>query len=105
MQICLNLILNAIDAISDGMKIRIEADYSDGDRVRILFANEGPAIPSEMRQKIFDPFFTTKKTGTGLGLSITQRLVKEASGEICLLDTEEKTVFQIFLPAAGNFMR
>jgi signal transduction histidine kinase len=105
LQICLNLILNAIDAMSEGMEIRIEADYSDDHWVRLLFANEGLVIPPEMRHRIFDPFYTTKKTGTGLGLSITQRLVREASGEICLLDIAEETVFQILLPAAGDFMR
>jgi signal transduction histidine kinase len=105
MQICLNIILNAIDAMSEGMKLRVEADYFMGSKVKIVFANQGEAIPEDLRGRIFDPFFTTKKTGTGLGLSITQRLIKEARGEIMLLDSEDETIFQILLPAASDFMR
>ncbi|MBI9107981.1 MAG: hypothetical protein JEZ04_14635 [Spirochaetales bacterium] len=105
MQICLNLMLNAIDAMSAGMRLRLEVDYFDSSRVKIVFANDGPVIPDDIRARIFDPFFTTKKTGTGLGLSVTQRLVREASGEISLLEADDQTVFQILLPAATDFMR
>ena len=104
-QICLNLILNAMDAMSDGMRLRIAVDYSEDARTRIIFANQGERIPEYIKSRIFDPFFTTKETGTGLGLSITQRLLKEASGEISLIDSEDETIFQILLPAAAGFMR
>lgn len=104
MQICLNLILNAVDAMSDGMRLRVEAEYFMGTKVRITFANQGLKIPEDIKGRIFDPFFTTKKAGTGLGLSITQRLLKEAKGEIMLLDSKDETVFQIILPAASEFM-
>jgi len=105
MQICLNLILNAVDAMSSGMLLRLEAEYFEDDWVKIVIANEGEKIPDDIRPRIFDPFFTTKKSGTGLGLSITQRLVREAAGEICLVDSEDETVFQILLPVSANFMR
>ncbi len=105
MQICLNLILNAIDAMSEGMRLLVSAEYTDDERVRIVFSNQGELIPEDVRGRIFDPFFTTKKTGTGLGLSITQRLLREASGEIKLLDSEKETVFEILLPAAAGSMR
>lgn len=104
-QVGLNLILNAVDAMSDGMKLRIRAEYSGDTKVKIVFANQGKRIPVDIRSRIFDPFFTTKKAGTGLGLSITKRLIKEASGEIILLDSENETVFQILLPAASGFIK
>ncbi len=105
MQVCLNLILNAIDAMSEGDTLRIEAGYDEDGRVQMFFANQGSVIPEELRSKIFDPFFTTKKTGTGLGLSITQRLIEEASGKISLIDSENETIFQILLPSADEYMR
>lgn len=105
MQICLNLFLNAVDAMSAGMRMLIKAEYKEPRIVEILFSNQGVPIPADIRPRIFDPFFTTKKTGTGLGLSITQRLVREAGGEIRLLDSGDETVFQIHLPAAAGFMR
>jgi signal transduction histidine kinase len=105
MQVCLNLILNAVDAMSEGMRLRVEAEYYGSKLVKIVFANQGEKIPSDIRNRIFDPFFTTKKSGTGLGLSITQRLIKEASGEIKLIDSEEETIFQILLPSTAEFMR
>ncbi|MDC7226319.1 MAG: ATP-binding protein [Spirochaetales bacterium] len=105
MQVCLNLILNAIDAMSPGMRLRVSAEYNDSSTVKIIFANQGARIPDDVRGRIFDPFFTTKETGTGLGLSITQRLIREAGGEISLISSEEETVFQILLPAAADSMR
>ena len=105
MQICLNLILNALDAMTPGMRLRVEVDYFGRSMVKILFGNQGGRIPDDIKKRIFDPFFTTKKSGSGLGLSITQRLVREANGEISLLDAEDETVFQILLPAATDFMR
>ena len=105
MQICLNLILNALDAMSEGGVFRVEVSGGPQNRVRLLFANTGAALPDDVRRRIFDPFFTTKESGTGLGLSITQRLVREAGGEICLLDSDDEIIFQILLPAAAGFMR
>ncbi len=105
MQVCLNLILNAIDAMPDGGALRIEAGYDEDGHVQIFFANQGPVIPEDIRGKIFDPFFTTKETGTGLGLSITQRLIEEAFGKINLIDSENETIFRILLPSADEYMR
>ena len=105
MQICLNLILNALDAMSDGMRLRVAVDYYNSSQTRIIFANEGERIAENLKQRIFDPFFTTKETGTGLGLSITQRLVREAYGEISIVDSEDETIFEILLPASTDFMR
>ena len=105
MQVCFNLILNSIDAMSDGMVLRVNVGYHETDSVKIVFANQGKPIPPDIRGRIFDPFFTTKKTGTGLGLSISQRLIREASGDIRLAESDFETVFEILLPAAVDSVR
>ena len=84
-QVFINLLTNARDALEESPQktIRI-ATESDGEEIRIAFADTGSGIAPEVEQRIFDPFFTTKEvgTGTGLGLSITYSIVKEHGGEI-----------------------
>ena len=84
-QVFINLLTNARDALeaSPQKTIRI-ATESDGEEIRIAFADTGSGIAAEVEQRIFDPFFTTKEvgTGTGLGLSITYSIVKEHGGKI-----------------------
>ena len=86
-QVFINLLTNARDALeaSPQKTIRI-ATESDGEEIRIAFADTGSGIAPEVEQRIFDPFFTTKEvgTGTGLGLSITYSIVKEHGGEITI---------------------
>ena len=70
--------------------------------VEIRVRDNGPGIPSEIKDKIFQPFFTTKPTGegTGLGLSLSYDIVKAHGGEIKVNTKEhEGTEFTIILPA------
>jgi signal transduction histidine kinase len=63
--------------------------------------DNGPGIPSEIKEKIFQPFFTTKPAGqgTGLGLSLAYDIVKAHGGEIKVETKEnEGTVFTLMLP-------
>ena len=50
----------------------------------VTFADQGPGIPAEIREKIFAPFFTTKARGTGLGLPTAKRLVEAQRGSISI---------------------
>jgi PAS domain S-box-containing protein len=86
MQVFLNLILNAEQAIRDArdrgtLRIRLG---NTGDSVWASFHDDGPGIPTEILASIFDPFYTTKRPGrgTGLGLSICKAVMKEHNGTI-----------------------
>jgi PAS domain S-box-containing protein len=86
MQVFLNLILNAEQAIREArdkgtLRIRLG---NAGDSVWAAFQDDGPGIPAETLPSIFDPFYTTKRPGrgTGLGLSICKSVMKEHNGSI-----------------------
>lgn len=83
-QIFLNLILNAVDAISSipdqqGV-ITIQTRKFSDESVQISIADNGKGIDSASLEEVFKPFFTTKHHGTGLGLAITKRLVEQHEG-------------------------
>ncbi len=67
LQVFSNLIGNAVEALPTKGILQIRAQCTDGE-AHILFADNGPGIPAEIRLRIFEPFFSTKKErGTGLG--------------------------------------
>ena len=71
-----------------------------GDKIEISVKDNGPGIPSSIKDKIFQPFFTTKPTGsgTGLGLSLSYDIVKAHGGEIKVESEIGKgTMFTIIL--------
>ncbi|MBI2925567.1 MAG: response regulator [Verrucomicrobia bacterium] len=74
-----------------------------GDKVRVVFQDNGPGIPAENLLKIFDPFFTTKEVGkgTGLGLSLCYGMIQEHGGTISVHSpVGEGATFVIELPVA-----
>ncbi len=86
MQVFLNLILNAEQAIREArdkgtLRIRLG---NAGESVWASFQDDGPGIPADTLASIFDPFYTTKRPGrgTGLGLSICKSVMKEHNGTI-----------------------
>jgi PAS domain S-box-containing protein len=86
MQVFLNLILNAEQAIRevrDRGTLRIRMGNT-GESVWTTFQDDGPGIPGDVLASIFDPFYTTKRPGrgTGLGLSICKSVMKEHNGTI-----------------------
>jgi PAS domain S-box-containing protein len=99
-QAFLNLLLNALDAMPDGGRLRIGTDRAgDPTRVRVTFADTGCGIDSEVIPHLFDPFYTTKAEGLGLGLYITRNIVEEHGGRI---EVESKpgegTTLTVWLP-------
>ena len=99
-QVFLNIISNAIDAISENGKIWITTK-KEANSVIISVKDTGCGMNTEMKEKLFDPFFTTKPVGegTGLGLSITYGIIKEHNGKIEIISEPEKGAeFIITLP-------
>jgi PAS domain S-box-containing protein len=87
-QVFLNLLVNAAEAIPEGApernRITLRVRREPEARLRVDLEDTGVGIPAEILPRIFDPFFTTKRAGqgTGLGLSICQGLVRAFGGEI-----------------------
>lgn len=98
-QVFVNLIMNAIQAIEGGGKVRVSTHTADG-YVQVLVADDGPGIPPEARPDIFRPFFTTKPrgAGTGLGLPTSRRITELHGGTLDLVESSEAgTVFRVRL--------
>ncbi len=112
-QVLLNLIINAADAIHTSKKekgiISISCEkvfIREKPFIRIVVRDNGTGIPDEFKEKIFEPFFTSKtgqdsyvKKGTGLGLSIVMREIKEIGGSIDVISKiNEFTEFIVLIP-------
>jgi PAS domain S-box-containing protein len=107
MQVFLNLILNAEQAIREArdrgtLRIRLG---NTGQSVWASFQDDGPGIPGDTLPSIFDPFYTTKRPGrgTGLGLSICKSVMKEHNGTIEAANAPGGgAVFTVTLRAAAS---
>jgi signal transduction histidine kinase len=88
-QVLLNLVANARDAIGDreGGKIFVRTRRGD-DRALLFVEDNGPGVPTPLKDRVFAPYFTTKqgKGGTGLGLAIVHRIVSDHGGRITISD-------------------
>jgi len=99
-QVCMNVVINAAQAIHDHGQIAIRSGCSTNE-VWISISDNGKGISPEDIAKIFDPFFTTKPVGlgTGLGLSVSHGIIKNHGGRIEVQSEMGKgTTFTIHLP-------
>ncbi|WP_054969495.1 PAS domain-containing sensor histidine kinase [Alicyclobacillus ferrooxydans] len=97
-QVFINLIKNAIDAMSQGGILAVELGM-DGHEVRVRVKDEGDGIPEDIVDKLGQPFFTTKPKGTGLGLMVTHRIVETHGGKLQIVSEVGKgTLVEISLP-------
>lgn len=83
LQVLINVVVNAIQAMPDGGSLTISTALSDS-RVTVSVADTGIGMDERTVQKVFDPFFTTKDIdqGTGLGLSLVHGIVSSLGGSI-----------------------
>ena len=97
-QVWVNLIANAIDAVSEEGRVRVVAESGDA-AVVVRVVDDGPGVSREDQGRIFEPFFTTKDEGEGmgLGLDIVRRLVLRNEGEIEVDSTPGRTEFRVTL--------
>jgi C4-dicarboxylate-specific signal transduction histidine kinase len=109
-QVLVNLLQNAIDALSrksfehDSPVIQIDGTVL-AERIRLSVRDNGPGITGGTLDQIFDPFFTTKEVGKGmgLGLSICYRIVQEAGGHISVqTEPGQFTEFILLFPKPGR---
>jgi signal transduction histidine kinase len=115
MQVLMNLIANAMEALPDGGKIRITTstrhldapwfgyeDVPQGSYATLEVSDGGVGIEPEDIKKIFEPFYTSKKmgmSGTGLGMALVYTIVKDHQGYIDVTSNQGAgTTFTIFLP-------
>jgi signal transduction histidine kinase len=99
-QIWMNLVDNAIDALSPGGRVAIHAS-AEHPMIIVEVEDNGSGIPEELVGRIFDPFFTTKEVGegTGLGLDIVRRIIDRHAGSIDVTSRPGRTLFRVALPA------
>jgi signal transduction histidine kinase len=98
-QVWTNLIVNAIEAMPEGGRLKVRTKLEPVD-VMVEVRDNGPGIPSEVQARIFEPFFTTKPVGegTGLGLDTSMRIVRRHHGNMRFETKPGDTCFQVRLP-------
>ena len=100
-QVLLNLLLNAVQAMPDGGHVQIAA-HVESEMVAVNVSNDGPPVLPDDLPHIFDAFYTTKSYGMGLGLSVCRSIVEHHGGTIGLenLADGEGVVVRVALPIA-----
>ena len=104
-QVILNLIMNALEAMSEvdeeSRELSITSARDGGAHVRIAVSDSGPGLPEADRERLFDAFYTTKASGLGMGLSICRSIVDAHGGRLWAEPNEPKgTVFCFTVPIA-----
>ena len=103
-QVFMNLVMNACDALEGKGTIEVRTRPANGG-VSLEITDDGPGIPSQVRERIFEPFFTTKPVGqgTGLGLSISHGIVERHGGSLSVeCPPGGGTTFRIQLPLVAR---
>jgi len=102
-QVLLNLITNAIDAMTardEPRVLRVRSEACEGDSVMVSVADSGTGISSHHVDRIFNPLFTTKSGGMGMGLSICRAIIEAHDGRLWFAPNEPQgAVFQFTLHA------
>jgi len=110
MQVILNLISNAKDAIIERRKIVgdfkgkvVVTDEIDKDKIVIRIKDNGGGIPEEVKERIFEPYFTTKEEGkgTGIGLYMVKEIVERMGGKVEVRNVDDGAEFIITFTGGG----
>jgi len=104
-QVVLNLIMNAVDAMSclaeEPGELRIGTSCDASRCVLVSVRDTGPGLPPKMVDRLFEAFYTTKPDGMGMGLAICRSIIEMHGGRLWATDNEPRgAVFQFSLPAA-----
>jgi two-component system NtrC family sensor kinase len=104
-QIVVNLLVNALQAMSGDGRIVVSTGPAGAGQVRLQVADSGPGVEPEVASRVFEPFFTTKPEGqgTGLGLAVCYQIAEEHGGSIRLEQPQGRgATFVVELPAAPS---
>jgi C4-dicarboxylate-specific signal transduction histidine kinase len=105
-QVLLNLIMNAVEAMSavsdEARELTIRTEQSKAG-ILVVVRDSGPGIDPNRYDRVFQPFFTTKKTGTGMGLAICRSIIVAHGGRLWAeVNQPRGAVFQFTLPPASE---
>jgi PAS domain S-box-containing protein len=103
-QVVLNLILNAVEAMSSVEKgtrrLSISTEEEQTGGVRVMVSDSGPGIDPAHLEQIFNPFYTTKTSGIGMGLSICRSIIDAHEGRLWAATNQPRgAIFHVSLPA------
>jgi signal transduction histidine kinase len=103
-QVLLNLLVNAMDAVSDSApgdrQVAVSVHPADA-LVVVTVKDTGRGIPADKLTRIFEPFFTTKPNGMGMGLAICSRIIVAHAGRLWAENNPDRgATFRFALPAA-----
>jgi C4-dicarboxylate-specific signal transduction histidine kinase len=104
-QVLVNLILNAVDAMSSvedrARELSITTEQSRSGGILVAVHDSGSGIDPGNLERVFEPFYTTKTSGVGMGLSICQTIINHHGGRLWVSANKPRgAVFQFTLPAA-----
>lgn len=102
-QVVLNLIVNAIQAMSgsarDIRNLNISTANTASEGVLVAVRDSGPGLTPENVERLFEPFYTTKPGGMGMGLSISRSIIEAHGGRLtATANTPHGAIFQFTLP-------
>jgi two-component system, LuxR family, sensor kinase FixL len=106
-QVLMNLILNAMEAMSDRPEserdLLVRTATNGQRRVEISVTDSGPGIPQEKLPRLFESFFTTKENGMGLGLAIVRSIIDSHQGQIFAENNSDMgATFRFDLPVSDE---
>ena len=102
-QVILNLIMNAVEAMSEvtegPRELLISTGRIEPDGVLVAVSDSGPGLPHANPERLFEAFYTTKASGLGMGLSICRSIIQNHGGRLWAAPNEPRgAVFSILLP-------
>jgi len=103
-QVLLNLVVNAIEAMSatNAPRELLIKTLNVGDRVVVQVEDTGPGLDAAQAKHFFEPFYTTKSKGLGMGLSISRSIIESHGGHLSTRPRPSRgTIFEFTLPAAN----
>ena len=106
-QVVLNLIINAVEAMSgvtDGAReLLVSTARTEPDEVLVAVRDSGPGLAPAIHERIFEAFYTTKASGLGIGLSICLSIIEAHGGRFWASSNEPRgAAFQFTLPPGGE---